>query len=96
MLDVIFRPAAEDDVRAIADYTKTVWGDPQAKSYLDDIQKKIVFAAQFPGSGSAVYGLPEAYRKMPVGSHRIIYRIADHQLIVVRILHEREDIPRYF
>lgn len=93
MLDVVFRPAAEDDLSAIADYTKAEWGERQAKEYAKEIRRKISFAAEYPGIGSPLPGLPPDFRRIPAGSHRIIYRQLDHRLVVVRIIHEREVIP---
>lgn len=77
----------------IATYTKAGWGDRQAKGYAEEIRRKIMFAAEFPGIGSPLAGLPDDYRKTPAGSHRIIFRSTERQLIVVRIVHEREDVP---
>ncbi len=41
-------------------------------------------------------GLPSAYRKAAFESHRILYRITDRDMIVVRILHARQDVPETF
>lgn len=92
MLEVVFRPRALAEIDAIADYTKAEWGEIQAKRYIEDLRGKIDFAAEYPGIGSTGYGLPNGYRKLPSGSHRIIYRYTKTQLIVVRVLHEREDV----
>jgi plasmid stabilization system protein ParE len=66
---------------------------PQAKAYVEGIRRQISQAAEFPGIGSSVHGLPADYRKIRAGSHRIIYRHTDTELIVVRIIHERQDVP---
>lgn len=93
LLEIVYRPRAAADLDAIADYTKAQWGETQAKEYLLDIRRQIEFAAELPGIGSDAFGLPPTYRKAASGHHRIIYRVADTQLIVVRIVHEREDVP---
>ncbi|WP_293697864.1 MULTISPECIES: type II toxin-antitoxin system RelE/ParE family toxin [unclassified Sphingopyxis] len=93
MLEVVLRPRAKADLLNVADYTKTEHGEKQAKQYVEDIRRQIDSAARFPGIGSNVFGLPDAYRKMRSGSHRIIYRYNETELLVVRILHEREDVP---
>jgi toxin ParE1/3/4 len=92
MLEIVFRPKAEAELEAIADYTKAAWGDAQAKRYLLDIRRKIDSTLDYPAMGSAVFGLPAAYRKIHVGHHRIIYRYTDTEFIIVRIVHEREDV----
>lgn len=93
MRNIVFRPRAEDDLEAIADYTIGVWGDAQAKRYILDIRRQIEFAAEHPGIGSAAFGLPPEYRKLRSGHHRVIYRFDEAELVVVRVLHEREDVP---
>jgi toxin ParE1/3/4 len=93
MREVVFGPRAADDLIAIADDTKAEWGEPQAKGYVDTIRKKIEFVAEYPGAGSEVSGLPPGYRKVGSGSHRVIYRYSDSELNVVRVIHERQDVP---
>lgn len=93
MLDVLLRPQARADILAIAEYTKVEHGEHQAKRYIEDLRRQIEFAAEFPGIGSQAFGLPPVYRKIRSGSHRVLYRCSDTQLIVVRVIHEREDVP---
>lgn len=93
MLRVVLRPRAVADIEQISRYTKAEWGERQAKRYLLDLRKQIDFAAEFPGVGSAAMDLPPEYRKVRSGSHRAIYRCTETDLIVVRIVHEREDVP---
>ena len=92
MLEVVLRPRVFDELERIADHTILEWGQTRAKSYLEDIRRQIDRAAEFPGIGSPVYGLPPEYRKVRAGSHRIIYRQTATELIVVRIIHERQDV----
>ena len=93
MLEIVLRPRAERDLEAIAEYTKTKWGEAQAKRYIDDLRRQIVFAAEYPGIGSEAFGLPAQYRKVRSGLHRAIYRCTNTQLIVVRVIHASEDVP---
>jgi len=93
MLKIVFRPCAESDLLAITRYTKAEYGNAQAKRYIEDLRSQITFAAEFPGIGSEARGLPSTYRKVRSGSHRAIYRCTEHELIIVRIVHEREDMP---
>ncbi|MCP5380637.1 MAG: type II toxin-antitoxin system RelE/ParE family toxin [Novosphingobium sp.] len=93
MLEVVFRPRALAEINSIADYTKAEWGEPQAKRYTEDLRRKIAFIAEFPSADSSQVGLPIGYRKITSGSHRIIYRCTDRELIVVRVIHAGEDVP---
>lgn len=93
MLKIVLRPRAATDILAIAQYSKAEHGEAQAKAYIEDIRRQIAFAADFPGIGSEAFGLPPTYRKVRSGFHRAIYRCTETELIIVRILHEREDVP---
>ncbi len=93
MLEIVFRPQAEADLNSIADYTIAAWGEAQAKRYILDIRHQIETISQFLGMGSEAFGLSADYRKVRSGHHRVIYRYTETELIIVRILHEREDVP---
>lgn len=93
MLEIVLRPIAAADLLQIARYTEREWGEAQAKRYTEDLRHQIELAAEFPGIGSEAMGLPPQYRKVRSGSHRVIYRCTDTEVIVVRIIHEREDVP---
>lgn len=93
MLKIVYRPRAIAQIDAIADRTIAEWGESQASKYVADIRRQIEFAAEFPGIGSEALGLPSEYRKTRSGSHRVIYRFNENELIVIQIIHEREDVP---
>jgi len=93
MIALVVRPAARHDLADIWTYTATTWGVEQADFYLGQINAQMAKLPTFPEIGGRVEGVPREYRKVRSGSHRIIYRIAGSQLIVVRIVHEREDVP---
>lgn len=90
---IVLRPRAAADLLAIARYGKAEHGEAQAKHYIEDLRRQIELAREFPGIGSEIFGLPPSYRKVRSGVHRVIYRRTDTELIVVRVIHEREDVP---
>jgi plasmid stabilization system protein ParE len=57
------------------------------------IERDIEHAATRAEIGSPVIGLPSAYRKVRSGPHRVIYRLVGAELVIIRILHERQDVP---
>ena len=93
MLEITFLPKALEQIYRIADETIAEWGEAQAYSYVAGIRRKVELAAEFPAMGSKVYGLPPHYRKLASGVHFVIYRASETVLTVVRIIHEREDVP---
>ena len=93
MLEIVLRPQARADLMASAGYTKTAYGEAQARRYIEDIRHQIEFACGFPGIGSDAFGLPPLYRKLQSGSHHILYRCTTTELVVVRVILQREDVP---
>ena len=89
----ILRPAARAELVGIWSYTAERWGTEQADRYIGEITRRIEFLTEFPGMGGQALGLSAEYRKIGAGSHRVIYRYSESELIVVRIIHEREDVP---
>lgn len=92
----ILRPAARADLAEIWAYTAQAWGTDQADEYIAGITSRIENASGMPEIGSPLAGLPSTYRKVAFGSHRLVYRISGHDMIVVRILHARQDVPEEF
>lgn len=74
-------------------YTADRWGVDQADAYIRQIENDIGRAVKFPEMGSPATYLSAEYRKLKSGSHRVIYRHTDAELIVMRVLHERQDVP---
>lgn len=93
MIRLVLRPRARRDLADIWLYTADKWGVDRAEDYTSAINRDIEQARDFPNVGSPVEGLPLGYRKLASGKHRIIYRTSETELIVVRIIHERQDVP---
>jgi len=91
--NIFLTPAANRDMAEIWLYTANQWGADQADAYTRQIEEILRHARKFPDIGNQAMGLPTQYRKLRSGSHRIIYRQTDTELIIVRILHERQDVP---
>ena len=96
MIRLVLRPAARQEMVDIWLYTADQWGVDQADKYIRRIEIEIQSVLEFPAKGSPVPGMPNQYRKLPSGSHRIVYRHAGEELIVVRIIHEKQDLPDEF
>lgn len=93
MIRLVLRSAARRDLVEIWLYTADQWGAAQAENYTAAMGREIRNALAFPRIGSQVEGLPNDYRELTSGKHRIIYRYSDTELVVVRIIHERQDVP---
>lgn len=93
MTRLVITPAARREMTDIWLYTADRWGIERADAYVGQIESKIARALKASGTGGPVAGLPPVYRKLKAGSHRVIYRHTGDELIVVRVLHQRQDVP---
>lgn len=86
---------------AAADYddillygTKT-WGEEQADRYQAKIDHTIESLREFPELGRQRDDLCDRCRYLTVERHIVYYRIEQHTIEIVRILHERVDPTRH-
>lgn len=90
MTGYFLSPAAQADVAEIWSYTFENWGAAQADRYVSGSRDACAGMAAAPGRGRAVDDIRPGYRKLPVGSHILCYRITDSGVVdVIRILHRR-------
>lgn len=92
-LKVIFKEEAIFDLEEIWLYSMKTWSLKQADSYHSMILKEIEFLAVRPKSGKDQQYIRTGYWSFKIKSHVIFYRIFEKELEIIRILHERMDIP---
>ena len=85
--------AARSDLLNIARYTQSQWGKAQRNRYLARFDAAFHRLAASPRLGEACDHVRPGYRKFPVGSHLIFYRLTPDGVRIVRILHQRMDVP---
>jgi toxin ParE1/3/4 len=95
MIRYVLSPKAQADIDDIWSYTVENWGDQQAERYLRGLQRAIEDIAENPDKGRPCDHIRAGYRKYPVGSHVLFYRVVDGLIDVVRILHQRMDFERH-
>ena len=88
-------PRAQADLEEIWDYTEARWSRDQAEIYVRQIKTAIENLAADPSRGRACDDVRAGYRKYPVGSHVLFYRVRPDGVDIVRILHGRMDFERY-
>ncbi len=90
-------PEADTDLVEIWFYTFETWGIEQANKYLGNLEKQFINLVSQPGLGIAVDEIRKGYRCFHHQKHIIFYRPRKKRsLEIVRILHERMAIDRYF
>jgi toxin ParE1/3/4 len=82
---------AKSDLLSIGRYTKKEWGIAQRNSYLKEIDEMFNLLGDNPEMGKHCDYIHEGYLKFYIGKHVIFYRINNHIIEIVRILHESMD-----
>ena len=91
----IVSPRARADIDDIWDYTVEHWGERQAEIYLRLLKAAVDAVATDPEVGRACDDVRPGYRRYPVGSHVLFYRVTSTAIVVVRVLHQRMDVERH-
>ncbi len=84
------------DLAEIADYTIGRFGTKQARRYRDGLKVCFEQLAENPGIGRRAEHLAPQLRRFEYQSHVVFYRHEKDELLIVRVLHERMDVARFF
>ena len=95
MAEFTLRPKARTDLAGIWEYTVRKWGRDQAQRYLRSLNRSFRALAKRPRQGRLYYEVYEGLRVYPSGKHLIFYFSTDVSIDIVRVLHERMDIPQH-
>jgi toxin ParE1/3/4 len=97
MTGYVLSPAARADLDSIWDYTAETWSTDPAESYVLGIRTACEALASGLRRGRSAEDIRPGYCKLAVGSHFPFYRTTDDGLVdVIRILHQRMDVPAHF
>ncbi|CAN5661823.1 hypothetical protein BH10PSE14_BH10PSE14_35550 [soil metagenome] len=89
---VRFRPAAEDDIRAIYRNGFVEFGREQADRYHDGLDAVFDFLARYPRAARLREEIDPAVRAHPYKAHLIVYELGDGDLVtILRVRHGHED-----
>ena len=95
MPEILIRPRAREDLKAIWRYTLRQWGERQADLYLQQLDHGIRNLADFPELGVPCDQIRAGYRKLHVNRHLIFYRRDGSRVEIVRVLHQAMDIESH-
>ena len=83
---------AQKDFKAIQRYTLKQYGEKQVLRYSTMMKTGIETIAKNPAlHGHSRPDIPERYQSYQVGKHSVIYRVSDHIIFIVAILHGNMD-----
>lgn len=91
----IFSPDAQTDIDTIWENSFDAWGIDQAEIYTRLLQTAALTIGENPQVGRDCSEIRHGYRKYPVGSHVVFYKIGAMEIDIVRILHQRMDFDRH-
>jgi toxin ParE1/3/4 len=84
---------ADEDLQEIYRYTRRMWGRAQAELYVRGLEQRFTALAENPLTGIVREELrPEGLRSVVDGSHVVFYQPQPYGVLIVRILHGRQDV----
>ena len=86
-------PAARRDLEAIWDFTAGRWSVAQAETYLRGLSALFGTLAAFPEVGRERREITPPVRLHPYRAHLVVYRVETDQLLIIRVLHGRQNWP---
>lgn len=87
--------AAQNDLLAIARYTVRTFGAVQSKTYRDGFKSCFDLIAQNSKLGHTQDPIRLGLRAFEHKSHTVYYIETDQGILIVRVLHERQDPVRH-
>lgn len=95
MSKIIILQLAEDDLIDIWHYTWQTWGQKQADSYLDALEKVMSLLAKQPKLSRERTEFNPPVRIHPHAQHLIIYQEIKDGIKLIRVLHKSMDIESH-
>lgn len=94
MAEYRLSPAAEHDLESIWRYMVRQWNLEQADRYIDLLTTAFAELAESPQTALTCDHIRAGYRRRVVECHMIYFRVTDYGIAIIRVLHERMDVPR--
>jgi toxin ParE1/3/4 len=87
---------ADQDLQEIYRYTRRTWGRAQAERYLRGLVQRFAALVDNPLMGIAREDLrPEGLRSVVHGDHVVFYQPQSYGVLIVRVLHGRQDVREH-
>ena len=86
---------AKDDLRDIAQYTFTRYGERQVDIYLQALYNGMELLTENPEIGHRRDDIPEGYKSLVVEKHVLIFTVQGESVIIARILYQGRDMQRH-
>ena len=86
---------AKDDLRDIAQYTFTRYGERQVDIYLQALYDGMKLLTENPEIGHRRDDIPKGYKSLVVEKHVLIFTVQGASVIIARILYQGRDMQRH-
>jgi toxin ParE1/3/4 len=90
-----FSNEAVADLREITRHSDRAWGVGKRVQYVGSLRAAVLRLRTQPAVGEVQPGFVPEVRRIRQGRHLIFYEVSDAHIRVVRILHDRMDIPAH-
>ncbi len=87
---------AAEDFAAIHEYTLLNFGERQADVYTEDMESTLQLLSGSPSMGHECPDIADGVRRHDHQRHAIFYRRREHDIFVIRILHQQMEPMRHF
>jgi len=95
-MTVIFTGPARKQVRDINAHSHKTYGPMTAQIYVQGMQNTLSHLDKNPGTGRKRDELGPNILSFPRGSHMIFYRLVPGGIEVLAVIHQRDDVGKYF
>ena len=85
--------AAASDIEEILAQSIIDFGTQQTEAYYTSLTRRLELLGDNPEMGTVADDIRPGYRRFPHESHVIFYTANTADVLIVRILHKRMDIP---
>ncbi len=89
---IVFSPAAKTDILDIWHYTVAEWDENQAELYILELESVCTKLANGLNFETVADYIKPGYRKALAGKHVIYFTRQEHEITIVRILHQSMDV----
>lgn len=93
-LSLVITSPALAELEAIWDYSARNWGTRQAERYLSGLNRSFALLCDMPDIARIRPEFTRPTRVYRAAEHLIFYRVEDDELIILRVLHTRQNWQR--
>lgn len=84
---------ASEDLKDIFAFSERQWGREQAERYQSLLFSKLELLREQPNLGARIPEMSREVRVLRISQHNALYSIETHRILVLRLLHIRQQLP---